>query len=132
PPSPTLSRDSLVKAARASHDAVRLALGRVGLYADSLAASNNWVVAGSRSTTGKPLLANDPHLSPSAPSIWYLTSLSAPGIHVAGVTPPGAVGIVLGHNERIAWGAPNLMDDCKDLYAENFYTAGTYTPLARH
>jgi penicillin amidase len=87
---------------------------------DSLQASNNWVVSGKRTTTGKPLLANDPHITAAAPGIWYQTELIAPGMHVAGVTFPGAPGIVLGHNERIAWGATNLGPDVQDVYLEKF------------
>lgn len=83
-------------------------------------ASNNWVVSGKLTASGKPLLANDPHLPPFAPSIWYMTELVAPGVHVAGVTFPGAPGIVLGHNDQIAWGATNLGPDVQDLYLEKF------------
>src|SRR5688572_9258057 len=68
-------------------------------------------------TTGSSA-ANDPHLEPSAPSIWYQTHLSAPGLRVAGVTFPGVPGIISGHNERIAWGMTNLGPDVQDLYAE--------------
>lgn len=95
----------------------------VGLFPadfESLQASNNWVVSGKRTVTGKPLLANDPHITAAAPGIWYQTELIAPGMHVAGVTFPGAPGIVLGHNERIAWGATNLGPDVQDLYLEKF------------
>jgi penicillin amidase len=98
----------------------RRSLQRVGLYAEGRAVSNNWVVSGSRSATGKPLLANDPHLSPSAPSIWYMSHLSTPDMRVAGVTIPGAPGIIIGHNERIAWGVTNLQADVQDLYIEKF------------
>ena len=87
---------------------------------DSLQASNNWVVSGKRTATGKPLLANDPHITAAAPGIWYQAELIAPGMHVAGVTFPGAPGIVLGHNERIAWGATNLGPDVQDVYLEKF------------
>ena len=82
--------------------------------------SNNWVVSGKRTASGKPLLANDPHIPAAAPGIWYQTELIAPGIHVAGVTFPGAPGIVLGHNDRIAWGATNLGPDVQDVYLEKF------------
>jgi penicillin amidase len=95
-------------------------LERVGMYMEDRAVSNNWVVAGKRTATGKPLLANDPHLPASAPSIWYMTHLSAPGLRVAGITAPGAPGIILGHNERIAWGGTNLGPDVQDLYREKF------------
>ena len=93
---------------------------RLGLFAEDRAASNNWVVSGKHTVSGKPLLANDPHLGASAPSIWYMTHLSAPGIRVAGVTSPGLPGIIIGHNERIAWGFTNVGPDVQDLYIEKF------------
>jgi penicillin amidase len=93
---------------------------RVGLFAEDLAASNNWVVSGKRTASGKPLLANDPHLAPSAPSVWYMVHLSAPGLRVAGVTAAGAPGVIIGHNERIAWGMTNLGPDVQDVYREKF------------
>ena len=95
-------------------------LARVGLHAEALAASNNWVVSGKRTLSGKPLLANDPHLAPSAPPIWYMVHLSAPGIRVAGVTAGGFPGVVIGHNDRIAWGFTNVGPDVQDLYLEKF------------
>ena len=67
--------------------------------------SNEWAVGARRSLTGRALLANDPHLSLSLPGVWYLADLRAPQIHVAGATFPGAPGIVLGHNQSVAWGA---------------------------
>jgi penicillin amidase len=82
--------------------------------------SNNWVVSGARSITGKPLLANDPHLGLQMPSIWYEAHLNAPEYHVAGATFAGVPGIVIGHNERIAWGVTNGMIDNQDLYIERF------------
>ena len=96
----------------------KTSLERVGLYAEDLAASNNWVISGKRTADGKPLLANDPHLAPSAPGIWYLAHLSTPTMRVSGVTIPGAPGIILGHNEHIAWGATNVGPDVQDLYIE--------------
>jgi penicillin G amidase len=95
-------------------------LARIGLYADNLAASNNWVVSGKHTVSGKPLLANDPHLAPSAPPIWYLVHLSAPGMRVAGVTAAGLPGVVIGHNDHIAWGFTNVGPDVQDLYLEKF------------
>ena len=96
----------------------RLGLGSLDL--ETFQASNNWVVSGKRTATGKPLLANDPHIPASAPNIWYQAELIAPGMHVAGVTFPGGPGIVLGHNDFIAWGATNLGPDVQDVYIEKF------------
>jgi penicillin G amidase len=101
-------------------ETARRSLERLGLYSERLAASNNWVVNGTRTASGKPLLANDPHLPPSAPSIWYMTHLSAPGLRVAGVTAPGLPGITIGHNASIAWGFTNVGPDVQDLYIEKF------------
>lgn len=98
----------------------RSSLERVGLYMEGRAVSNNWVASGKRTASGKPLLANDPHLPASAPSIWHMAHLRAPGLHVAGVTAPGAPGIIIGHNEHIAWGMTNLDPDVQDLYLERF------------
>ncbi len=81
-----------------------------------LEASNNWVVAGSRTATGKPFLANDPHLALQAPSLWFLMALEAPGLRAIGATLPGLPGIVIGRNERIAWGVTNVGADVQDLY----------------
>ncbi|HJR06203.1 MAG TPA: penicillin acylase family protein [Pyrinomonadaceae bacterium] len=98
----------------------RSSLERTGLFMEDRAASNNWVASGKRTASGNPLLANDPHLPASAPSIWHMAHLSAPGLHVAGVTAPGAPGIIIGHNEQIAWGMTNLGPDVQDLYLEKF------------
>ncbi|WP_167481957.1 penicillin acylase family protein [Thermus caldilimi] len=81
-----------------------------------LEASNNWVVAGSRTVTGKPFLANDPHLRLQAPSLWFLMALEAPGYRVVGASLPGVPGIVIGRNNRIAWGVTNVGADVQDLY----------------
>ncbi|MFC7442778.1 penicillin acylase family protein [Laceyella putida] len=80
--------------------------------------SNNWVVSGSKTATGKPLLANDPHLGINLPAIWYQTTLTSPDTHVSGVIFAGIPGIILGHNETIAWGVTNLGPDVEDLYIE--------------
>ncbi|MFN8490176.1 MAG: penicillin acylase family protein [Caldilineaceae bacterium] len=85
--------------------------------------SNNWVVAGSRTASGKPLLANDPHLGSRIPSIWYLAELQGDKLHVTGATLPGLPGVVIGHNERIAWGVTNLGADVQDLYIEHINPA---------
>jgi len=114
-----LSRETLLELARDQELATQ-SLARVGLYVEGLAASNNWVVSGKRTVTGKPLLANDPHLQATAPSIWYLVHLSAPGLRVAGVAAPGGPGVIIGHNDRIAWGMTNVGPDVQDLYEEKF------------
>ncbi len=80
--------------------------------------SNNWVLAGSQSSTGRPLLANDPHLKLSAPALWYFARLKAPGIEVAGASMPGLPMVVLGQNRHIAWGFTNTGPDVQDLYIE--------------
>jgi len=80
--------------------------------------SNAWVLAGSRTASGRPLLAGDPHLAYSIPGIWYLVHLKAPGLHVAGAAIPGLPCVILGHNDRIAWGVTNLQFDVQDLYQE--------------
>ncbi len=104
----------------------RSSLERVGLYTEDLAASNNWVISGKRTADGRAILANDPHLPPNAPGIWYLTHLSTPKDRVSGVTLPGVPGIILGHNEFIAWGATNVGPDVQDVYLETFDSAGRY------
>jgi penicillin amidase len=80
--------------------------------------SNNWVVAGSHTATGRPLLANDPHLKLTVPALWYLARLEAPGYKVAGATMPGLPIVVLGQNEHVAWGFTNTGPDVQDLYLE--------------
>lgn len=80
--------------------------------------SNNWVLAGSRTTSGAPLLANDPHLKLTAPALWYLVRLEAPGLRVAGASMPGLPGVVLGQNAYLAWGFTNTGPDVQDLYLE--------------
>ncbi len=78
--------------------------------------SNNWTIAPSRTNTGSAILCNDPHLAFSEPARWYLVSLSAPNLHVMGVSLPGAPGIVIGRDDSIAWGLTNVMSDDSDFY----------------
>jgi penicillin amidase len=84
--------------------------------------SNNWVVAGSRSITGKPLLANDPHLAGQAPAVWYLAHVSGGTLDAIGATLPGVPGVMIGRNQRIAWGITALLGDVQDLYVEKVNT----------
>jgi penicillin amidase len=80
--------------------------------------SNNWVLAGTRTSTGRPILANDPHLLVEFPSVWYEMHLVAAGLDVIGVTIPGVPFVVIGHNRRIAWGFTNSGADVQDLSVE--------------
>ena len=86
--------------------------------AESQPGSNAWVLAGGRTASGRPLLANDPHLEYSIPSIWYMVHLQTPGLNVTGVSFPGLPCVILGHNDRIAWGMTNVQFDVQDLYIE--------------
>ncbi len=92
------------------------------------AGSNDWVVSGSRTASGKPLLSNDMHLAHNVPGIWYQADLQAPSdngeFHVAGVSLPGLPFIVVGHNAHIAWGFTNLGADVQDIYIEQIQGSG--------
>ena len=81
-------------------------------------ASNNWVVDGAHTLSGKPLLANDPHLGFSAPGVWYLARLKTPEREIAGATVAGTVVVVIGHNDKIAWGLTTTTADIEDLFIE--------------
>lgn len=83
------------------------------------AASNSWVVSGTRTKDGRPLLANDPHLDTEMPSLWYEMHLAAAELDVAGVTIPGAPFVIIGHNAAIAWGLTNTGADVLDFYVED-------------
>ncbi len=83
-----------------------------------LAGSNAWAVAGRHSASGKPLLANDPHLRFAAPSVWYLAHLEAPGLRVWGGTLPGIAAVPIGRNAQVAWGMTSVYADVQDLYVE--------------
>jgi penicillin G amidase len=98
--------------------------------------SNNWVIAGRRTGSGRPLLANDPHLQLEFPGVWYEMHLVAAGIDVIGVTVPGTPFVVLGHNTRIAWGMTNTGADVQDLFIERidlnrrrYFFQGQWLPL---
>ena len=80
--------------------------------------SNNWVISGEHTNTGMPLLANDPHLGIQMPAIWYEMGLHAPGWDVTGFTFAGVPGVIIGHNENIAWGVTNVGPDVQDVYIE--------------
>ncbi|MFN0257571.1 penicillin acylase family protein [Pedobacter ureilyticus] len=82
--------------------------------------SNNWAVSGIKTASGFPVLANDPHLDLSLPSIWYQIQLHAPGINTYGVSLPGAPGVIIGFNQNIAWGVTNVAADVLDFYQIKF------------
>jgi penicillin amidase len=95
--------------------------------------SNNWVVSGAHTASGKPLLSNDMHLPHQIPGVWYEAHLtlrspgaSAAELDVAGVTLPGYPWVIVGHNARIAWGYTSLMPDVEDVYVEQFNAKGEY------
>jgi len=95
----------------------RHSLPRTGtVESDDARGSNNWVVSGGRTDSGYPILANDPHLSLSLPSVWYEIQLVSPSVKVYGVSLPGVPGVVIGHNEDIAWGMTNGAADVVDWY----------------
>jgi penicillin amidase len=88
--------------------------------------SNNWVVSGAHTVTGKPLLSNDMHLGHQMPNLWYEAHLHAGSLDVAGVTLPGMPYLLVGHNQRIAWGFTNVGPTVTDVYIENFNDHGAY------
>ena len=85
--------------------------------------SNNWAISGSKTASGYPILANDPHLDLTFPSIWYQMQLSAPGVNVNGVTLPGAPCVVIGYNKKISWGVTNVDADVLNWYQIKFKDA---------
>jgi len=88
--------------------------------------SNNWVVSGAHTTTGKPLLSNDMHLGHQMPNLWYEAHLKSGDLDVAGVTLPGYPYVFVGHNRRVAWGFTNVGPTVRDLYVETFNDGGEY------
>jgi penicillin amidase len=108
--------------------ALHALLGAPGC-ADCTPGSNNWVVAGTHTASGKPLLSNDMHLQLTEPNIWFMADLAAPGFHAAGVTLAGLPFVVAGHNEHVAWGFTALYADVQDLYVEKLDGHGNYQTL---
>lgn len=126
---PAAALPSTGEAERAALTALLTALRRARATSggDGEVGSNSWVVAGELTASGKPLIANDPHLPPTSPSIWHLVHLSAPGLKAAGVSVPGVPGVMIGHNERIAWALTNLCPDVQDIYFERFAADDPHT-----
>jgi len=104
-------------------DAARNFLAQFEEESSETIGSNNFVVSGAHTASGKPLLANDTHLRLSTPALWYIVHLTAPGLNVEGFALPGAPLVIIGHNERIAWGFTNSNADVEDLYVEAFSAA---------
>ena len=88
--------------------------------------SNNWVVSGAHTVSGKPLLSNDMHLGHQMPNLWYEAHLRSGSLDVAGVTLPGMPYVIVGHNQRIAWGFTNIGPTVEDVYVETFNPEGQY------
>lgn len=88
--------------------------------------SNDWVVSGEHTVTGKPLLSNDMHLGHQMPNLWYEAHLHSGALDVAGVTLPGMPYVVVGHNQRVAWGFTNVGPTVTDVFIENFNAQGEY------
>lgn len=104
-------------------EAYRTALGylrQAGMPLGPGMGSNNWTVSGTHTASGRPILANDPHLPPVFPTLWYENHLHAGKFHVTGFTMPGVPGVVIGHNEHVAWGVTNGFPDVQDVYLERF------------
>jgi penicillin G amidase len=114
---PALYRQLKLDGQALSDDAASLMALAPPSYVEGMG-SNNWVVSGARTASGKPLLANDPHLGLTTPSIWYMAHLSSPTLNVIGSTLPGLPFIVIGRNDKIAWGLTNTAPDTQDLYIE--------------
>ncbi|HUD99818.1 MAG TPA: penicillin acylase family protein [Bryobacteraceae bacterium] len=104
---------------------LRALLGRTACV-DCAPGSNEWVIAGRHTASGKPLLSNDMHLELSEPNIWYMADLYAPGFHAAGVTLVGVPFVVAGHNDHVAWGYTALYADVQDVYVEKLDGKGNY------
>jgi penicillin G amidase len=119
PPFPKAAADAWTQAQAVNVKAA--AFDRLGFLQDQLdlrGASNNWVVSGARSASGKPLLANDPHLGLTLPAVWYLARLSWPGGEAVGGTVPGIPGIVTGRTRNIAFGLTTTGGDTQDIFVE--------------
>ncbi len=99
---------------------------RLATSDDFIPGSNNWVVSGEHTVTGKPLLSNDMHLEHHIPNVWYEVHLTSGDFDVAGVSAPGIPFVIEGHNRRIAWGFTNLNPAAADLYVESFNSKGEY------
>ena len=101
-------------------------LSPIGFDPTLVAGSNNWAVSGAHTVTGKPLLSNDMHLTHQMPNLWYEAHLHSGQFDVVGVTLPGTPFVIVGHNQRIAWGFTNVGPTVEDVYIEHFNDSGQY------
>ncbi len=115
----TRAQSAALAARLAASSGVERQLSLGGLYVGS----NAWVVSGRHTASGKPILANDPHLGLQIPSIWYVVRLRGDRLRVDGMSVPGLPVVLLGKNDRIAWGATSMMADTQDLYLEQVDSA---------
>jgi penicillin amidase len=119
-PAYDVSIDAIASSGRARPNPMRVAMHLAGAAprepTHSRPGSNVWAAGGDRTDTGRALLANDPHLDLTIPGIWYLIDVRAPGLHVAGAAIPGVPGVVLGHDDRVAWGASNAQTATASVY----------------
>ena len=106
--------ESTFEALRANLDAAR----SLGMQPVAGKGSNDWVIGGSRTASGKPILADDPHLALTSPMLWYLADVQGEKLKAIGASIPGLPAIVIGRNERVAWGVTNVNPDVQDLYIE--------------
>ena len=106
--------ESTFEALQANLDAAR----SLGMQPVAGKGSNDWVIGGSRTASGKPILADDPHLALTSPMLWYLADVQGEKLKAIGASIPGLPAIVIGRNERVAWGVTNVNPDVQDLYIE--------------
>jgi penicillin G amidase len=123
--------DDRTQTRSAPHEDIRMLRALLGpaACADCVPGSNEWVIAGRHTASGKPLLSNDMHLSLTVPNIWYMADLRAPGFHAAGVALAGVPFVVAGHNDHVAWGYTALYADVQDLYVEKLDGKGNYQAI---
>lgn len=122
---PTILEQTAAASSGASHEHLSaMFLEAARWIPTARGASNSWVVSAQRSSTGRPILCNDPHITPSIPSVWYAAHIRAgDDFESAGVTMPGIPFVLIGHNRRIAWGFTNSFADSQDLVIEEFNAA---------
>jgi penicillin G amidase len=112
--------------ARLADGDARFSTEQAGLRPELIPGSNNWVVSGEHTVTGKPLLSNDMHLGHQMPNLWYEAHLHSGDYDVVGVTLPGVPFVIVGHNQRVAWGFTNVGPTVEDLYVEIVNDQGAY------